>query len=89
MEPPLAQPALLKFVEKIAALRHEGKPGDDGPFERTSEDSIATLNELILEAREVVGAAGKCGKCGEVVAYVIGCPGGAEVCQDCFDAGQR
>ena len=85
----LAHPALLKFVEKIAGLKHEGEPDDDGPFERTSEDSIATLNQLILEARELVGTAEKCDKCGETVPYVIGCPGGAEVCQECFDAGQH
>lgn len=30
-----AHPALLKFVEKIAGLKHEGEPDDDGPFERT------------------------------------------------------
>src|SRR5208337_334471 len=38
----VSQPALLRFVEKIAAIKHEGEPGDDGPFEFTSEDAIAT-----------------------------------------------
>jgi hypothetical protein len=85
----LTQPALLRFVGKIAGLKHEGEPGDDGPFERTSEDSVATLNHLILEARQLLGTAEKCDKCGETVPYVIGCPDGAEVCQECFDAGQH
>ena len=81
-----AQPALLRFVEEVALLKHEREPGDDGePSEITSEDAIATLNQLILEARQLLGTADKCSKCGEVVPYVIGCPGGAEVCQDCFD----
>jgi hypothetical protein len=84
-----SQPALLKFVEEVAELKHEGEPGDDGgPFDQTSEDAIATLNQLILEARQLLGTADKCDKCGEVVPYVIGCPDGTELCQDCFDAGQ-
>ncbi len=83
----LTQPALLRFVEGVAGLKHEGEPGEDGPFERASEDSIAILNQLILEARELVGTAEKCQKCGETVPYVIGCPDGAEVCQECFNGG--
>jgi hypothetical protein len=79
----LAQPALLKFVEDIAALKHEMEPDVDRP----SEDYIATLNQLIMEARQLLGTAETCDKCGETVPYIIGCPGGAEVCQDCFDAG--
>jgi hypothetical protein len=75
-------------VERIAGLKHEGEPDDGEPFERTREDSIATLNELILEARQLVGTAGKCSKWGESVPYVIGCPGGTEVCKDCFNGGE-
>jgi len=85
-----AQPALLQFVEEIAGLKHEREPDDDGkPFEITSEDAIATFNQFILEARQLLGTAGKCPKCEAVVPYVIGCPDGTEVCQDCFDAGQH
>ena len=82
-----SQPALLKFVEEVAELKHEVEPDDDGsPFEPTSEDTIATLNQLIPEARQLLGTADKCHKCGEVVPYVIGCPDGTELCQDCFNA---
>jgi hypothetical protein len=85
-----AQPALLKFVEEIAGLKHENEPGDAGkPFEITSEDAIATLNQLILEARQLLGTADKCSECGEVVPYLIGCPDGTELCEDCFDAGRN
>lgn len=85
-----AQPAALKFVEEVALLKHEGEPGDDGePFDQPSEDSIATLNQLILEARQLLGTADKCQKCGVIVPYVIGCPDGVELCQNCFDAGQN
>ena len=85
-----SQPALLKFVEEVAELKHKREPGDDGePFDQTSEDAIATLNQLILEARGLLGTADKCDKCGEVVPYVINCPDGTELCQDCFDAGQH
>jgi hypothetical protein len=85
-----AHPALLKFVEEVAKLKHEKEPDDEGKFaDRPSEDYIATLNQLILEARQLLGTAGKCDKCGEVVPYVIGCPDGTELCQDCFDANQR
>ena len=85
-----AQPALLKFVEEVALLKHERQPGDDGePFDQPSEDSIATLNQFILEARQLLGTADKCGVCGETVPYVIGCPDGTELCQDCFDANQQ
>ncbi len=81
-----SQLALLKFVEEIALLKHEGEPGDDGPpFEITSEDAIATLNQLILEARQLLGTAGRCDKCKETVPYVIGCPDGTELCQGGFD----
>lgn len=59
------------------------------PFEMTSEDYIATLNQLILEARKLLGTADKCDECGETVPYVIGCPDGTEVCRECFDAGQH
>jgi hypothetical protein len=85
-----SQPALLKFVEEVALLKHEKEPDDDGILsDRPSEDFIAILNQLILEARQLLARADKCHKCGEVVPYVIGCPGGAELCQDCFDASQQ
>ena len=85
-----SQPALLRFVEEVALLKHEREPDDDGdPFEPTSEDTIATLNQLILEARQLLGTADRCSKCGDLVPYVIGCPDGTEVCQDCFDANQE
>ena len=83
-----AHAELLKFVEEVAQLRHENEPDDD-PFERTWEDTIATLNQVILDARKVLGTAEKCGECGQTVPFVIGCPDGAEVCQDCFEAGQH
>ena len=67
-------------------MKHEGEPGDDGdPFEPTSEDSIAILNQLILEARQLLGTADKCDKCNEAVPYVIDCPDGTKLYQDCFD----
>ena len=85
-----SQPALFKFVEEVAGLKHEKEPDDDGKFsERESEDYIATLNQLILEAPQLLGAADKCDACGEIVPNVIGCPDGTEVCQACFDSGQH
>jgi len=76
------------FVQRVAALRHEGEIGEDHvAFETASEDAIATLNELILQARQLLGTAEKCQECGENVAYLIGCPDGSEVCQDCFNTG--
>jgi hypothetical protein len=82
----LSQPALLKFVENVAALKHENEPDGVEPFERASEDAIAQLNQLILDARKLMGTAGKCVECGEIVPYLIGCPDGRELCQACFDA---
>ena len=85
-----SQPALLKFVEEVSLLKHEREPGDDGnPCDRPSEDYIATLNQLIMDARKLLGTADQCDKCKETVPYVIGCPDGTELCQDCFDAGQH
>jgi hypothetical protein len=85
-----SQEALVKFVEEVAHLEHEGEPGDDGsPFDPTSEDSIATLNQLVLEARQLLGTADECCRCQVIVPYVIDCPEGAELCQDCFDANQQ
>jgi hypothetical protein len=46
-------------VEKVATVNHEGEPGDDGLFKITSEDAITTLNELILDARKLLGTADK------------------------------
>jgi len=74
----------------VSDLWHEDEPGDDGePYEPTSEDAIATLNQLIAEARQLLGTADKCDECGEIVPYVIGRPDGVEVCRDCFEAGQH
>ena len=88
--PAISQSALLKFVEEVALFKHEGEPGDDGePFDQASEDSIATLNQLVLGARQLLGTADKCQKCRVIVPYVIGCPDGTELCQDCFDAGHH
>lgn len=85
-----AQPELLKLVERISRLNHEGETDDDGQvYEPSSEDAIATLNELIMAARVLLGTAEKCDECGETVPYLIGCPDGAEVCRDCFEAGQH
>jgi hypothetical protein len=84
------QPGLLRFAENVSRLTHEGEPGEEGePCQPTSEDAIATLNRLILKARQLLGTAEQCGDCGAIVPYVIGCPDGTEVCQDCFDAGQH
>jgi hypothetical protein len=84
-----SQPALFRFVEEVSLLKHEREPGDDGnPCDRLSEDYIATLNQLIMDARQLLGTADQCDKCKETVPYVIGCPDGVELCQDCFDAGQ-
>jgi hypothetical protein len=85
-----SQPALFQFVQEVSLQMHEGEPDETGePFERASEDAIATLNQLILEARRLMGTAETCCECGATVAYVIGCPNGIEICQDCFDAGQH
>ncbi|SRR5258707_1983777 len=85
-----AYPGLLKFVEEVAELTHEREIGQDGkPYDRPSEDFIATLNQLIMDARELLGTADKCAECGESVPFVIDCPDGSEVCEDCFDAGKH
>ena len=83
-----AHAELLMFVEAVSRLRHEGEPDDD-PFEATWEDTICTLNEVILDARKLLGTAEKCGECGQTVPFVIGCPDGAEVCHECFEASQH
>jgi hypothetical protein len=45
-------------------ITHEREPGEDeDPFEPTSEDAIATPNQFILEARQLLGTADKCEKC--------------------------
>ena len=83
------QPALVGFVDRVASLKHEREDEDErNPFERASEDFIAEFNQLILDARKLLGLADKCDECGETVPSVIGCPDGSEVCQDCFDAGE-
>jgi len=85
-----AQPGLLKFAERVSRLRHEGEPAeDDELFERSCADSIAILNELILDARRLLGTAEKCDECGQLAPYIIGCPDGAEICRDCFEAGRH
>ena len=77
-------------MQEVAELKHEKEPDDDGECsERPSEDYIVTLNQFILEARQLLGTADKCDACGEIVPYLIECPDGTELCQDCFDAGQH
>jgi ribosome-binding protein aMBF1 (putative translation factor) len=83
-----ARAELLKFVTEVGGLRHESEPDDD-PFERTWEDTIVALNEVIMEARQLLGISPKCSECGQTVPFVIGCPDGAEVCQGCFNADQH
>jgi hypothetical protein len=86
----LSNGALLDFVEKVSRLHHSSEPPElDDPFEHTSEDYIVTLNEVILDARQLLGTADKCSHCGQIVPYVIGCPDGAELCQACFDTGRH
>ena len=82
--------ALLEFVEKVSRLQHSSEPPEvDDPFERTSEDFIVTLNQVIMDARQLLGTTEKCSRCGQTVPYVIGCPDGAEVCRACFEAGRH
>jgi len=82
--------ALLEFVEKVSRLQHSTEPPEpDDPFEHTSEDYIVTLNQVIMDARQLLGTADKCSHCGQIVPCVIGCPDGAELCQACFDAGRH
>lgn len=45
--------------------------------------------QVIMDARQLLGTAEKCSACGQIAPYVIGCPDGAEVCRDCFEAGQH
>lgn len=80
------QSELLRFVEEVSRLSYES---EEDPFERTQEDTIVTLNQVIMDARQLLGIAEKCSECGQTVPFVIGCPHGTEVCQDCFDAGQH
>lgn len=35
------------------------------------------------------GCRENCDACAQPVSKIIGCPGGSEICQDCFDAGQH
>jgi hypothetical protein len=48
-----AAPSLLTFVRLIAGMTREGEKVDGVRFEPTSEDCLATLNELITQARKL------------------------------------
>jgi hypothetical protein len=72
----------------LAALEALKEPARSQPDLLKFGDIIATLNQLIMETRQLLGPAETCDKCGDAVPSVIGCPRGAEVCQDCFDAAQ-
>ena len=81
---------LLAFARNVSLLMHEGELDEMGePHEPVSEEAIATLNQLIADARQLLGTSEKCIECGQMVPYVIGCPDGGDVCQDCFDAGKH
>lgn len=83
---------LLKFVERVGRMTHEGEPWDqensEGKrrFEMSSEDAIATVNELILEARVLLGTAHTCADCHEVVAFTNERENGDRVCQSCYES---
>ena len=53
-------------------------------------DSTLDLDDVtvdwLLKAR---GEADICNDCGKAVTTVIGCPDGAEICQECFDGGKH
>jgi hypothetical protein len=85
-----SQPALLRFVEEIAGFKHEGEPDDNGqPSETSLEDAIDTLNQLIFDARKLLGLAEECRVCGKIVPYVMVRRDGTKMCRDCFDANQQ
>lgn len=44
---------------------------------------------IALTLKGVVTAKNTCDDCGAQVESVIGCPDGAEICQDCFDNGNH
>jgi len=48
-----AAPEMLAFVRLIAGMTREGEKVDGERFEPTSEDCIATLNELITQGRKL------------------------------------
>ncbi len=55
-------------------------------FDPTLRQQIQLALEAMIQA-----CAGEtiCEECGESVEEIIGCPDGAEICQDCFDAGHH
>jgi len=46
---------LLQFVEQVARMSHEGEIVDGACFDPTYEDSVATVNGLICDARRLLG----------------------------------
>lgn len=52
----------------------------------TSDDMFEAMEAT---GHEVIGQKDteKCSNCGTRVPYIIGCPDGQEVCQECFDNG--
>jgi hypothetical protein len=81
--------ALLRLAHGIADLRHEGEPNNNGEaYEPTSEDAICTLNELIMEAREILGFSKDCELCARSVPYLLIDSEGNEIFRECFDDNQ-
>ena len=54
------------------------------PYELTPNEL-----DLIRNGESEEHNSNTCGECGEQVESIIGCPDGAEVCQQCFDAGRH
>ena len=78
---------LLPPLQKLSeTFRRRSLVAVISDFYEDPDAVIAALNQLILEARQLLGTADKCAECGEVVPYVIGCPDGTELCQECWSA---
>jgi len=72
---------LKAFVRKVAM--RDNLSGD-----YDINEAVEDLRSLVNEARYLLGIQ-LCDDCGDEVDELVGCPDGAEICQDCFDGGSH
>lgn len=71
----------------IEALQAQKSCGLATVFDVT--DSAGETKRIDLTAEEQAGNIQLCDDCGAKCEKIIGCPDGAEICQECFDAGHH
>lgn len=78
------EPAAESQDNSVTALQHD-LPADQDPRFREQIRQLQEITEILKSQMAI----SQCSDCGAEADHILGCPDGAEICQDCFDSGSR